>query len=206
MTKLLVIKNTCLWAFVKHYMPLVATKSKKAIFSTKFKVKVIDLGIFWKDIISWVCMPNMKSLSPTLQKLQLKLELTTDKQTGQKQHTQDHSIRGQKNTVKFWLKLVYPSSDGRNLLHATGIFPKQDKTFYYPKLYLNQYHPFLTVAWWFCNFWVSGLKIKLLIGQQSTVDSVSVLKYNWVIKYSASGNSFLDLLHYIGKITSLFPA
>ena len=33
--------------------------------------KVIDLGVIWKDFISWVYMPNtsMKSLSLTVQKL-----------------------------------------------------------------------------------------------------------------------------------------
>ena len=49
------------------YAPGGNKAQKKAIFSTKFKVKVIDLGVFWKDIISWVCMPNMKSLYLVLQ-------------------------------------------------------------------------------------------------------------------------------------------
>ena len=31
--------------------------------------KVIDLGVIWKRVISEVCMPNMKSLSLTVQKL-----------------------------------------------------------------------------------------------------------------------------------------
>ena len=31
--------------------------------------KVIDLGVIWKGVISRVCMPNMKSLSLTVQKL-----------------------------------------------------------------------------------------------------------------------------------------
>ena len=31
--------------------------------------KVIDLGVIWKGIMSGVCMPNMKSLSLTVQKL-----------------------------------------------------------------------------------------------------------------------------------------
>ena len=41
-------------------MYLVATKSKKAIFSKRVNVRVIDLGVFWKGVISWVCMPNME--------------------------------------------------------------------------------------------------------------------------------------------------
>ena len=40
-------------------------KVEKVIFS----FKVIDLGVIWKGIISGVCMPNMKSLSLTVQKL-----------------------------------------------------------------------------------------------------------------------------------------
>ena len=54
--------------FVKHYAPS-GNKVQKAIFSLKVKVKVINLGVIWKDIISGVCMPNMKSLSLTVQKL-----------------------------------------------------------------------------------------------------------------------------------------
>ena len=50
-------------------MPPVATKFKKAIFKAKVKVKVIDLGVIWKGFISGVCMPNMKSLPLTVQKL-----------------------------------------------------------------------------------------------------------------------------------------
>ena len=52
-----------------------------------------DPGAFvnWKGVISWVCMPNMKSRSLTVQKLQPRLKLTTDRQTnneqtGQKQY------------------------------------------------------------------------------------------------------------------------
>ena len=37
--------------------------------------KVIDPGVIWKDFISWVCMPNMKSLSLTVQKLWPRLKL-----------------------------------------------------------------------------------------------------------------------------------
>ena len=50
-------------------MPQAATKSKKAIFRAKVKVKVIDLGVIWKGIFSGVFMPNMKSLPLTVQKL-----------------------------------------------------------------------------------------------------------------------------------------
>ena len=61
---------------LRNTMPPVATESEKAIFSTKVKVKVtrsltlvsFDLGIICKGIISWVCMPNMKPLSLTIQK------------------------------------------------------------------------------------------------------------------------------------------
>ena len=48
--------------FVKHYAPG-GNKVQKAIFS--FKVK----GHWCEGIISGVCMPNMKSLSHTVQKL-----------------------------------------------------------------------------------------------------------------------------------------
>ena len=44
-------------------------KVEKAILSFKVKVKVTDLGVIWKGIISGVSMPNMKSLSLTVQKL-----------------------------------------------------------------------------------------------------------------------------------------
>ena len=53
-------------------MPPVATKSKKAIFKAKGQNQghmVIDLGVMQKGIISGVCMPNMKSLTLTVQKL-----------------------------------------------------------------------------------------------------------------------------------------
>ena len=55
----------CLW----NTMPLEATKSKKTIFSTMVKVKVIDLGIIRKGNISRVFMQNMKSLSLTVKKV-----------------------------------------------------------------------------------------------------------------------------------------
>ena len=54
--------------FVKHYA-LGGNKVQKAIFSFKVKVKVIDLDVIWKGVISGVCMPNMKSLSLMAQKL-----------------------------------------------------------------------------------------------------------------------------------------
>ena len=41
---------------------LVSIKSKMGFFF-RVKVKVIDLGVIWKGFISWVCMPNMKSVS-----------------------------------------------------------------------------------------------------------------------------------------------
>ena len=44
-------------------------KVHKAIFSFKVKVKVIDLDVIWKGIISGVGMSNMKYLSLAVQKL-----------------------------------------------------------------------------------------------------------------------------------------
>ena len=52
-------------------------------------------------------MPNMKSLSLTVQKLERRLKFTTDRQTdrqadrqtGQKQYAPDHSSRGIKMTM-----------------------------------------------------------------------------------------------------------
>ena len=44
------------------------TKSSKKLFSQKSQSqghKVIDLGVIWKGIISWVCKPNKKFLSLT---------------------------------------------------------------------------------------------------------------------------------------------
>ena len=48
-------------------MPPAATQSKQAIFSTKVKVKVKESLTFVS--FEWEYMPNMKSLSPTVQKL-----------------------------------------------------------------------------------------------------------------------------------------
>ena len=53
-------------------MPPAATKSKKSYFNSKGQSqghKVIDVGVIWKGIIIGVCMPNMKSLPLTVQKL-----------------------------------------------------------------------------------------------------------------------------------------
>ena len=50
-------------------------------------------------------MPNMKSLSLTVQKLKQRLKLTTDRQTDRQNknnnYALDHSIRGHKNDEKF---------------------------------------------------------------------------------------------------------
>ena len=52
-------------------MPPAAIKSKKLFLASRSKQghKVIDLGVISKGVISVVCMPNMKSLSLTAQKL-----------------------------------------------------------------------------------------------------------------------------------------
>ena len=55
--------------FVKHYAT--ATKSEK-VFLHKGQSqghKVIDRGVIWKNAISRIRMPNMKSVSFTFQKL-----------------------------------------------------------------------------------------------------------------------------------------
>ena len=57
--------------FVKHYAPS-GNIVWKSYFTHEVQSqdhKVIDLGAIWKGIISWVCMPNMKPLSLTVQKL-----------------------------------------------------------------------------------------------------------------------------------------
>ena len=60
-----IVKNKmCLW----NTMPQPQQSLKKAIFSIKVKVKVIDLSVIWKGIISEVFMPNIKTLSLTDQK------------------------------------------------------------------------------------------------------------------------------------------
>ena len=60
-----------LHVFVKHYYPG-SNKVRKSYFSMKGQSedhKVIGLDVIWKGIISWVCMPNMKSLSLMVQNL-----------------------------------------------------------------------------------------------------------------------------------------
>ena len=52
--------------------PPAATKSKLAILSTKATVKVIE--VIWKGFTSWVCMPNMKSLSLSCSKVMAKVK------------------------------------------------------------------------------------------------------------------------------------
>ena len=69
-------KNTCVLR--NSYVPCGNTVWK-SYFREKGQSqghKFIDFGIIWKGILSWVCMPNMKSLSPTLQQM---LKLTIDK-------------------------------------------------------------------------------------------------------------------------------
>ena len=58
-------------------------KVEKAILASRSKSnhKAIDFGVIWKGIISGVCMPNMKSLSLTVQMLWRRLKFTTDRQT-----------------------------------------------------------------------------------------------------------------------------
>ena len=68
------LKLTKSGVFMKYAgMPRRPHSPKLAIFS--INVKVIDLGVIWKGFISWVCMPNMKSLSLTVQKLWPRLKL-----------------------------------------------------------------------------------------------------------------------------------
>ena len=76
-------------------MPPVATKSEKGVFSLTVIVKVFDLGVIWKGIISGVCIPNMECPSPKVQNLYFRLKLTTDG-TKTKQYATIHSIEGQK--------------------------------------------------------------------------------------------------------------
>ena len=57
--------------FVKHYAPG-GNKVQKSYFQFQGQsqgYKDIDLGVIWKGIISGVCMPNMKSIPLTVQKL-----------------------------------------------------------------------------------------------------------------------------------------
>ena len=90
--------KVCLW----NTMPPAATKSKKLFLASSQNQghKVIDLGVIWKGVISGVCMPNIKSLSLTVQMLEPRLKLTTDRQTNrqtrqkQYEYSPDHSIWG----------------------------------------------------------------------------------------------------------------
>ena len=67
--------------------------------------KDIDLVNIWKDIISWVCLPNMKSLySDIIANVKVDNRQTnkwTDKQTNkqmeQKQYAPNHSIQEYEN-------------------------------------------------------------------------------------------------------------
>ena len=72
--------NISIWTFV--CWKYTANQSPNKNKSTKVKVKSQGHwpGVIWKGIISWVCMLNMKSVSPTVQKLYLILKLTIDKQ------------------------------------------------------------------------------------------------------------------------------
>ena len=64
------MKNQGVFVKQKHYsMPPTATKSKKLFLGQSQDHKVIDLGVIWKGVSRGVCMPNMKSLSLTVQKL-----------------------------------------------------------------------------------------------------------------------------------------
>ena len=54
--------------FVKQFAPG-GNKVKKAIFSTKVNTRSLTLMSFERASWSGVCMPNMKSLSITVQKL-----------------------------------------------------------------------------------------------------------------------------------------
>ena len=59
MHKIFIIEKIKVRLWNTDYAPG-GNKSKKAIFRAKFIVKVTDLYVIWKDIISGVCMPNMK--------------------------------------------------------------------------------------------------------------------------------------------------
>ena len=60
------------------------TNSVEFLVSIKVTVKVNDLGVIWKGIISWVCMPSMKSPSLYGSKVIAKVKVDnrqTNKQT-----------------------------------------------------------------------------------------------------------------------------
>ena len=65
-----------------------AKKVKKAIIG----VKVIDLDVIRKGIISGVCMLNMKSPSITIQKFWLRLNLRKHRQTEMNRQTEKNNI------------------------------------------------------------------------------------------------------------------
>ena len=69
---------------MKHYAPD-SNKVKKPFFSIKVTVKVTRSLTLVS--IERVCMPNMKCLSLTVQKLKRMLKLTTDKQTDRQDKT-----------------------------------------------------------------------------------------------------------------------
>ena len=60
------------YEFPIFYGSKVMTKIGKSYFKYKGHSQghmVIDLGVVWKNLFSGVCIPNMKSLSPMVQKL-----------------------------------------------------------------------------------------------------------------------------------------
>ena len=91
-------------------MPSGGNKAQKAILASRSKSRsqVIDLSVIGKGVICGVCMPNIKSLSLTVKKLQRRLKLTIyknvhvqterqiDKQTDRQKGHKQHSIRGHK--------------------------------------------------------------------------------------------------------------
>ena len=54
--------------------------------------KVINLGVIWKGFISWVCIPNMKSVSLRVQQLWPRLKIFLARESD----TQSHRQTGQK--------------------------------------------------------------------------------------------------------------
>ena len=94
---------------MKYYAPG-SKKVKKAIFSIKVKVKVIDVGAIWMGIISAVWKPNMKSLSLMVKNLQWMLKLTTSKQTDrQDQNSMPNIIpsRGIKICIPYMVAAIH---------------------------------------------------------------------------------------------------
>ena len=70
--------------------------------------KVVDLSVIWKGIISGVCMPDMKSISLTVQKLS-KVKVNNRQTDRTKTIVPNHLIRGNKNCRPFrrgaWITL-----------------------------------------------------------------------------------------------------